>query len=314
MTSSATTHQAPIRRHGPPLACRGEPHRGVRCCESAHQCLDDRRGRHDPRAHGAEWRCTSMFVDAIGGFLPQHRGGGGLDRLAAAPARPAGSRCMFQQDRAPPTMTRRRLSSVTRGTAGDRRSSDLSTPLSVVDVGTRRSPRLPGEPRRSPQAAAARSPRSLVCPAMPPCVWGTGCGWVRALLGSTILIIEHDLDLVRSVCSTITVSQLRRGAGNRLTGPHGALQPESHRCLYGRDGDAMSLAQSRMSPCCHFRSQPGPPARRDHHSGAVNGAGKTQLFESMSGMFSLPGSIQLDGEEISKRRRDASDPSSDSSA
>ena len=34
---------------------------------------------------------------------------------------------------------------------------------------------------------------------------GTGCGARPGHFGSTILIIEHDLDLVRSVCSTITV-------------------------------------------------------------------------------------------------------------
>lgn len=161
----------------------------------------------------------STFVDAISGFLPKHGGRvllGGRDLAGLSPTRRArlGLRRTFQQDRVPPLLTvgayvrfvaRRRLSTADI----DETLAFFGCPpararLSSVDVGTRRLVEV--------AAAVLAGPRLLILdePAA-----GLSHDEHLALAarlrelpqryGVALIIIEHDLDLVRSVCPMLTV-------------------------------------------------------------------------------------------------------------
>ncbi len=161
----------------------------------------------------------STFVDAISGFLPKHGGRvllGGRDLAGLSPTRRArlGLRRTFQQDRVPPALTvgayvrfvaRRRLA-----------ASDIDevleffgcpparARLSSVDVGTRRLVEVAANVIARPRllildepAAGLSHEEHLALAAR-----------LRELperYGVALIIIEHDLDLVRSVCPTLTV-------------------------------------------------------------------------------------------------------------
>jgi branched-chain amino acid transport system permease protein len=161
----------------------------------------------------------STFVDAISGFLPQHLGTATLDGQLLNGMAPhlrarAGLRRTFQQDRVPPSMTvGAYLRFVTMGKADAAAIDDAleffgcppaSTPLSVVDVGTRRlvevAANLASRPKLlmldEPAAGLSHDEHIL---------FGNRLRLAPEHFGSSILIIEHDLDLVRSVCSKIVV-------------------------------------------------------------------------------------------------------------
>lgn len=166
----------------------------------------------------------STFVDAIGGFLPKHGGRvllGGRDLAGLSPTRRArlGLRRTFQQDRVPPALTvgayvrfvaRRRLA-----------ASDIDevleffgcppakARLSSVDVGTRRLVEVAANVIARPRllildepAAGLSHEEHLALAAR-----------LRELPGGygvALIIIEHDLDLVRSVCPMLTVLDFGR--------------------------------------------------------------------------------------------------------
>ena len=161
----------------------------------------------------------STFVDAISGFLPKHGGRvllGGRDLAGLSPTRRArlGLRRTFQQDRAPPLLTvggyvrfvaRRRLSAADiEETLAFFGCPPARARLSSVDVGTRRLVEV--------AAAVLAGPRLLILdePAA-----GLSHDEHLALAarlrelpqryGVALIIIEHDLDLVRSVCPMLTV-------------------------------------------------------------------------------------------------------------
>ncbi|MGJ0390565.1 branched-chain amino acid ABC transporter ATP-binding protein/permease [Microbacterium sp. CGR1] len=166
----------------------------------------------------------STFVDAISGFLPKHGGRvllGDRDLAGLSPTRRArlGLRRTFQQDRVPPALTvgayvrfvaRRRLA-----------ASDIDevleffgcpsarSRLSSVDVGTRRLVEVAANVVARPRllildepAAGLSHEEHLALAAR-----------LRELptrYGVALIIIEHDLDLVRSVCPTLTVLDFGR--------------------------------------------------------------------------------------------------------
>ncbi|MBS1672715.1 MAG: branched-chain amino acid ABC transporter ATP-binding protein/permease [Actinobacteria bacterium] len=161
----------------------------------------------------------STFVDAISGFLPKHGGRvllGGRDLVGLSPTRRArlGLRRTFQQDRVPPLLTvgaylrfvaRRRLSATDiEETLAFFGCPPARARLSSVDVGTRRLVEV--------AAAVLAGPRLLILdePAA-----GLSHDEHLALAarlrelperyGVALIIIEHDLDLVRSVCPMLTV-------------------------------------------------------------------------------------------------------------
>ncbi len=166
----------------------------------------------------------STFVDAISGFLPKHTGRvllGDRDLVGLSPTRRArlGLRRTFQQDRVPPSLTvgayvrfvaRRRLA-----------ASDIDevleffgcpparARLSSVDVGTRRlvevAANVVSRPRLlildEPAAGLSHDEHLALAARLRD---------LPARYGVALIIIEHDLDLVRSVCPTLTVLDFGR--------------------------------------------------------------------------------------------------------
>ncbi|MGW9021887.1 branched-chain amino acid ABC transporter ATP-binding protein/permease [Leucobacter chromiiresistens] len=166
----------------------------------------------------------STFVDAVSGFLPQHTGRtllDGADISALSPTRRArrGVRRTFQQDRVPPQLT---VEAYVRFVA--RRAIDHDeladaraflgcpapeTPLSTVDVGTRRLVEV--------AAAVLSGPRLLILdePAAglsheEHLQFGHRLTRIPSRFDTAIVLIEHDLDLVRSVCAELTVLDFGR--------------------------------------------------------------------------------------------------------
>ena len=166
----------------------------------------------------------STFVDAVSGFLPRHTGRvllNGEDLAGLSPTARArkGLRRTYQQDRVPPSLSveaylrfvaRRR---VTRAEI-DEVLEFFGCPgarsrLSSVDVGTRRLVEV--------AAAVLSRPRVLVLdePAAglshtEHLALGERLRQAPARFGMSIILIEHDLDLVRVVCSSITVLDFGR--------------------------------------------------------------------------------------------------------
>ena len=166
----------------------------------------------------------STFVDAVSGFLPRHTGRvllSGEDLAGLSPTARArkGLRRTYQQDRVPPSLSveaylrfvaRRR---VTRAEI-DEVLEFFGCPgarsrLSSVDVGTRRLVEV--------AAAVLSRPRVLVLdePAAglshtEHLALGERLRQAPARFGMSIILIEHDLDLVRVVCSSITVLDFGR--------------------------------------------------------------------------------------------------------
>ena len=166
----------------------------------------------------------STFVDAISGFLPKHGGRvllGDRDLAGLSPTRRArlGLRRTFQQDRVPPALT---IGAYVRFVARRRlATADIEevlaffgcpparARLSSVDVGTRRLVEVAANVVARPRllildepAAGLSHEEHLALAAR-----------LRELpgrYGVALIIIEHDLDLVRSVCPTLTVLDFGR--------------------------------------------------------------------------------------------------------
>lgn len=161
----------------------------------------------------------STFVDAVSGFLPQHTGSVLLDGVDISKLTPTararkGLRRTFQQDRVPPQLS---VEAYVRFVARRKLDHDeladalafLGCPppeeqLSNVDVGTRRLIEV--------AAAVLSGPRVLILdePAAglshdEHVQFGERLTRIPSRFDTAIVIIEHDLDLVRTVCSEITV-------------------------------------------------------------------------------------------------------------
>ncbi|TCO59881.1 ATP-binding cassette domain-containing protein [Actinocrispum wychmicini] len=165
----------------------------------------------------------STLVDAISGFLPQAQGEVELDGrpLTGSPTRRArvGMRRTFQQDRVPPRLTvdayvrfvaRRRLTSQEIAEALEFFGCPPArTPLSWVDVGARRLVEVVGHLLARPRILLLDEPAAGL-PHEEHVAFGERLRRVPARFGVSVLLIEHDLDLVRSVCDTITVLDFGR--------------------------------------------------------------------------------------------------------
>lgn len=166
----------------------------------------------------------STFVDAVSGFLPQHTGtvlldGEDITRLSPVARARKGLRRTFQQDRVPPQLT---VEAYVRFVARKRLDHDeladalafLGCPppeaqLASVDVGTRRLIEV--------AAAVLSGPRVLILdePAAglsheEHLQFGHRLTRIPSRFDTAIVLIEHDLDLVRSVCTELTVLDFGR--------------------------------------------------------------------------------------------------------
>jgi len=161
----------------------------------------------------------STLIDALTGFLPQHGGtvtlnGVPLDKLAPNRIARGGLRRTYQQDRVPPTLSvGAYMRFVSRGQAKPAEIDEIleffacppvRTPLSLVDVGTRRLIEVAASIAAKPQVLLLDEPAAGLSHDEH-VAFGDRLRQVPSRYGVTILLIEHDLDLVRSVSTSITV-------------------------------------------------------------------------------------------------------------
>ncbi|GAA4377729.1 ABC transporter permease subunit [Paeniglutamicibacter cryotolerans] len=161
----------------------------------------------------------STFVDSVSGFLPQHTGevflgGEPVNGLAPHLRARLGLRRTFQQDRVPPSLSvADYMAYLSHGKATTERIAELieffgcpgaGEKISSIDVGTRRIIEVAANIAADPkllildEPAAGLSHEEHVA-------FGQRLRQVPARYGTTVLIIEHDLDLVRSVCDSLVV-------------------------------------------------------------------------------------------------------------
>jgi branched-chain amino acid transport system permease protein len=161
----------------------------------------------------------STMIDTITGFISGYEGsivldGQSIDGLAPDRRAHAGIRRTFQQDRVPSSMTVGqyvRLMSHGKSTNAEIEEileyfgcPPMHTPLRVVDVGTRRIVEVAANVASKPlvllldEPAAGLSHDEHI-------VFGNQLRKIPQKYGISVLLIEHDLDLVRSVCSKLVV-------------------------------------------------------------------------------------------------------------
>lgn len=161
----------------------------------------------------------STFVDAISGFLPRHTGTISLDgkllgRMSPTRRARIGLRRTFQQDRVPPSLTveayvryvaRRRLSlGQIEETLQFFGCPPARTRLMSVDVGTRRLVEVAANVLAAPRILLLDEPAAGLSHEEHVDL-GRRIRQIPARFGVAVVLIEHDLALVRSVCEEITV-------------------------------------------------------------------------------------------------------------
>ena len=161
----------------------------------------------------------STFIDAVSGVLPHHTGsvvldGVKLDKLSPSRIARTGLRRTYQQDRVPETLTvGAYLKFIARGKASRADIDEILeffgcptyyTPLSVVDVGTRRLIEVAAGVASKPKLLMLDEPAAGLDHEQH-IAFGERLRQVPTKYGVTLLIIEHDLDLVRSVTTELTV-------------------------------------------------------------------------------------------------------------
>ncbi|XPP26415.1 MAG: ATP-binding cassette domain-containing protein [Leucobacter sp.] len=161
----------------------------------------------------------STMIDTITGFISGYEGtitldGAPIDGLAPDRRAHAGIRRTFQQDRVPSSMTvGQYVRLMSHGKSTNEEITEVleyfgcppaHTPLRVVDVGTRRIVEVAANVASKPlvllldEPAAGLSHDEHV-------VFGNQLRKIPQKYGISVLLIEHDLDLVRSVCSKLVV-------------------------------------------------------------------------------------------------------------
>jgi branched-chain amino acid transport system permease protein len=160
----------------------------------------------------------STFIDAVAGFLHHYEGsvklaGAALEGQPAHQRARAGVRRTWQTNRIAPELTvGGYLNLAARGLSESEIKAvldwvdcpDPETPVTTVDAGTRRLLDVAGVVAARPavvlldEPAAGQSHEESVR-------LGQRIAQIPKLFGSAVLLVEHDMDLVRSVCSEITV-------------------------------------------------------------------------------------------------------------
>ncbi|MFC0861107.1 ATP-binding cassette domain-containing protein [Sphaerimonospora cavernae] len=166
----------------------------------------------------------SSLVDAVSGFLPGSAGtitvsGGRVDGLPVHRRARAGLRRTFQQDRVPTGLTvREYLRFAARRPVTDADIAETLAglvevgpdgPISALDVGTRRLIEVAGALLARPAVAVLDEPAAGLGHAESARL-GEWLASVPARYGSAVLLIEHDLDLVRRACARVTVLDFGR--------------------------------------------------------------------------------------------------------
>ena len=166
----------------------------------------------------------STFVDAVSGFLPQHTGtvlldGQDITKLSPVVRARKGLRRTFQQDRVPPGLTvEAYVRFVTRRRIDHDELRDalafLGCPapeekLSNVDVGTRRLIEVAAAALSKPKVMILDEPAAGLSHEEH-LLFGQRLSRIPSRFDTAIVIIEHDLDLVRTVCTEITVLDFGR--------------------------------------------------------------------------------------------------------
>ena len=169
----------------------------------------------------------STLIDAIAGFIPRYEGaitlaGVSVDRLSATQRARRGLRRSWQTTRIAPEL---RVGQYIRLAASDLSDREIDallawigtpsaeTLISSVDAGTRRLLDVAG-------VVAARPPVILLDEPAAGVSYdealrlGERIAAIPATFGSAVLLIEHDMDLVRSACSEITVFDFGRVIAN----------------------------------------------------------------------------------------------------
>ena len=166
----------------------------------------------------------STFIDAVAGFLEGYEGvvaleGRPLEGLPAHLRARAGTRRTWQTTRIAPELTVGAYVDLASGGAlSDREMRavlawldcpDPETPVAQVDAGTRRLLDVAGVVAARPpvvlldEPAAGQSYQETLR-------LGQRISEIPAVFGSAVLLVEHDMDLVRAACSEITVLDFGR--------------------------------------------------------------------------------------------------------
>ena len=192
----------------------------------------------------------STLVDAIAGFLHAYEGqialeGTTIDRLSATNRARRGVRRTWQTTRIAPELSVGEYIRLAAGTAiTDREVSAVlewfdcpgaDTVISSVDAGTRRMLDVAGVTAARPpvilldEPAAGQSYAEAV-------KLGARIASIPEVFGSAVLLIEHDMDLVRSACSEVTVLDFGTVIAS---GPPGTVleTPQVQKAYMGIDSD-----------------------------------------------------------------------------
>jgi len=160
----------------------------------------------------------STFIDAVAGFLPAYEGrirlaGKALEGMAAHRRAREGVRRTWQTNRIAPELTvGGYLALAAKGLSASETRALLDwldcphpdTPVVSVDAGTRRLLDVAGVVAARPavvlldEPAAGQSHEETLR-------LGQRIVEIPKLFGSAVLLVEHDMDLVRAVCSEVTV-------------------------------------------------------------------------------------------------------------
>ncbi|MEA5453620.1 ATP-binding cassette domain-containing protein [Sinomonas sp. JGH33] len=166
----------------------------------------------------------STFVDAISGFLPRatgtmRLGGTHLNGLSPTHRARLGLRRTFQQDRVPPSLTvGAYVRFVARRHVSDAELADVlgffgcppaGTRLSSADIGTRRLIEVAANVAAKPSLLVLDEPAAGLSHEEHVAL-GERLRTLPSTYGMSVVLIEHDLDLVRAVCSQLTVLDFGR--------------------------------------------------------------------------------------------------------